>query len=389
MPNKPQYRPSDWTRNDILYLVQQVDQGKYVLVADQRLGLPTINMQFPAEVKHAGMGLMYVETAEYKLTFDAGGAMQKTEPSGHGWSELRIVEGTYPLDLAGLRNQLIELLTLPVEPAQAQATVAPEPVSAVNEPPTTPRPAPVQATVAPNPVVVQAVEESIQAPVLAPVIAVDLPSEPAPVQAVAEPTPTPAPVEAVTADFQTVELPEDNSETSGEDESDDSKDTGAGEPVEDAKPTGTAVVAKKSGYQAPPPPVNHVTKAPYTWEKCLRTVTIAYLPVKDGEVQQVLVGVRTHEDPWKVRLFYEQDTPLPASILAMLEEVKAEMPMKAMQALEKETKEKVKKKPVAATKPSAPASTTSVTAPKAGSTVATGTAPTGAQLDLFSMLAGG
>jgi hypothetical protein len=63
MPNsKPTYRPSDWTRNDILYLVQQVDRGKYVLVADQRLGLPHINMHFPAEVKHAGMELMFVET---------------------------------------------------------------------------------------------------------------------------------------------------------------------------------------------------------------------------------------------------------------------------------------------------------------------------------------
>jgi hypothetical protein len=180
-----------------------------------------------------------------------------------------------------------------------------------------------------------------------------------------------------------VELPEDNSETSSED----GEGTGEGGAAADSKPA--TAVAKKTGYQAPPPPVNHVTQAPYTWEKCLRTVTIAYLPVKDGEGQQVLVGVRTHEDPWKVRLFNEPDAPLPAAILAMLEEVKAEMPMKAMQALEKATKEKVKKKPVAAIKSSAPASAPSVTAPKAGGTVATGTAPTGAQLDLFSMLAGG
>jgi len=371
MPNsKPTYRPSDWTRNDILYLVQQVDQGKYVLVADQRLGLPHINMHFPAEVKHAGMGLMFVETPAYKLTFDAGGAMQKTEPSGHGWSELRVVEGTYPLDLAGLRTQLIELLTLPVEPAQAQAATIP----AVDEPPTTPRPAPVEATVAPEPVAVQAGQEPIQTSITKPVVTATLPPEP-------------VPVEAATADFQTVELPEDNGEASSEDESEGGEDAGEGESAADNKPA--AAVVKKTGYQAPPPPVNHVTQAPYTWEKCLRTVTIAYLPVKDGEGQQMLVGVRTHEDPWKVRLFNEPDAPLPAAILAMLEEIKAEMPMKAMQALEKATKEKVKKKPVAAIKPPAPASAPSVTAPKAGGAVATGTAPTGAQLDLFSMLAGG
>lgn len=379
MPNsKPTYRPSDWTRNDILYLVQQVDQGKYVLVADQRLGLPHINMHFPAEVKHAGMGLMFIETPTYKLTFDAGGAMQKTEPSGHGWSELRVVEGAYSLDLAGLRTQLIELLTLPVEPAQAQAAAAPEAVAAVDEPPTTPRPASVEVTVAPEPVAVQAGQEPIQTSITKSVVTATPPSEPAPV---------PAPVEAATVDFQTVELPEDNGETSSEDESEGGKDAGEGESAADNKPA--AAVVKRTGYQAPPPPVNHVTQAPYTWEKCLRTVTIAYLPVKDGEGQQVLVGVRTHEDPWKVRLFNEPDAPLPAAILAMLEEVKAEMPMKAMQALEKATKEKVKKKPVAAIKPSAPASAPSVTAPKAGGTVATGTAPTGAQLDLFSMLAGG
>jgi hypothetical protein len=199
--------------------------------------------------------------------------------------------------------------------------------------------------------------------------------------------PEPVPVEAATADFQTVELPEDSGETSSDDKSEGGENAGEGESVADNKPA--AAVAKKAGYQAPPPPVNHVTQAPYTWEKCLRTVTIAYLPVKDGEGQQILVGVRTHEDPWKVRLFNEPDAPLPAAILAMLEEVKAEMPMKAMQALEKATKEKVKKKPAAAIKSSAPASAPSVTAPKAGGTVATGTAPTGAQLDLFSMLAGG
>ena len=384
MPNsKPTYRPSDWTRNDILYLVQQVDQGKYVLVADQRLGLPHINMHFPAEVKHAGMGLMFVEAPAYKLTFDAGGAMQKTKPSGHAWSELRVVEGAYSLDLAGLRTQLIELLTLPVEPAQAQAAAAPEAVAAADEPPTTPRPASVEATVAPEPVAVQAGQEPILTSITKPVVTATLPSEPAQVQSATEPTPVPAPVESATTDFQTVELPEDNSETSSED----GEGTGEGGAAADSKPANA--VAKKTGYQAPPPPVNHVTQAPYTWEKCLRTVTIAYLPVKDGEGQQVLVGVRTHEDPWKVRLFNEPDAPLPAAILAMLEEVKAEMPMKAMQALEKATKEKVKKKPVTAIKPSAPASAPSVTAPKAGGTVATGTAPTGAQLDLFSMLAGG
>jgi len=62
--------------------------------------------------------------------------------------------------------------------------------------------------------------------------------------------------------------------------------------------------------------------------------------------------------------------------------------MKAMQALEKATKEKVKKKPVATIKPSAPFPLFRYCS-KAGGTVAMGTAPTGAQLDLFSMLAGG
>jgi hypothetical protein len=372
-----------------LYLVKQVDQGKYVLVADQRLGLPHINMHFAAEVKHAGMGLMFVETPDYKLTFDAGGAMQKTEPSGQGWSELRVAEGIYPLDLAALRAQLIELLTLPPEPpAQALPAAAPATVTAVNEAPTTPRPAPVveETPVAPEPVEEQ-VEEPIQALMTAPVETAPIPPEPEPVQAAAEPAPVP--VQAATADFQTVELPEDTGEGEEEEKEENNEENpGEGEPAADSKTPATAV-AKKTGYQAPPPPVNHVTEAPYNWEKCLRTVTIALLPVKDGEGQQMLVGVRSHEDPWKVRLFNEPDVPLPASILAMLEEVKAEMPMKAMQALEKATKEKIKKKPAAVVKPAAPASVSPVPTPKAGGAVAAGTAPTGAQLDLFSMLAGG
>src|SRR5271157_1294937 len=126
MANTLKFLPKPWTREDVLFLIQQVDSGKFVLVADPNLGIPTIHQKFPVEVRHAGMGLMVVDTPKYELSFDAGGSMQKT-PSGQSWTELRVVKGECPLNKAGLRAKLAALLTLPTEQAAA------EPVKNVDE----------------------------------------------------------------------------------------------------------------------------------------------------------------------------------------------------------------------------------------------------------------
>jgi hypothetical protein len=95
--------PDGWSLDDIRFLLNILEEGP-LLVADGKLGIPTIHSNFGAEVIHAGYGLMVVEGTDYKLDFDAGGAMART-PSGKGWTRLRI-EGSYPYDKAAVRNTL-------------------------------------------------------------------------------------------------------------------------------------------------------------------------------------------------------------------------------------------------------------------------------------------
>ena len=83
--------PEGWTLEDIRYLLEKLDNGRPILVASSDLGIPTIHGF--SGVQHAGYGVMVVKTAAYKLTFDAGSAMQRT-PSGSGWTTLDI-EGEY------------------------------------------------------------------------------------------------------------------------------------------------------------------------------------------------------------------------------------------------------------------------------------------------------
>ena len=74
--------PEGWTTEDIEYLIGK-SEDRVVLVADTRLGAPTIHEMRGAE--HLGFGLFRVREADYELHFDAGGAMQRT-PSGKGWT---------------------------------------------------------------------------------------------------------------------------------------------------------------------------------------------------------------------------------------------------------------------------------------------------------------
>lgn len=104
--------PAGWTEEDICFLIGKLDEGVRVLVADTKLGIPTIHDSFGVEARFCGFGLFVVETAEYKLTFDGGGAMDRT-PSGKGWSKLRVDHGEYPYDFAGVRAKLQSYLPAP------------------------------------------------------------------------------------------------------------------------------------------------------------------------------------------------------------------------------------------------------------------------------------
>ena len=80
--------PDGWTEEDVRFLLNALEEGP-ILVADTNLGIPTIHSDFGAEVEHRGFGLMEVKGGGYGLSFDAGGAMQRT-PSGKGWTRLYI-----------------------------------------------------------------------------------------------------------------------------------------------------------------------------------------------------------------------------------------------------------------------------------------------------------
>jgi hypothetical protein len=99
--------PDGWTEEDVRFLLNALEEGP-ILVADTNLGIPTIHGNFGAEVEHCGFGLMEVKGDGYGLSFDAGGAMQRT-PSGKGWTRLYI-EGTYVYDTRAVREKLLAYL---------------------------------------------------------------------------------------------------------------------------------------------------------------------------------------------------------------------------------------------------------------------------------------
>ncbi len=85
--------PEGWEVDDVRFLLEQLEQGKMVLVADRRLGIPTIH-DFTG-VRHCGMGVMMVEQPEYTVLFDAGASMERTPVSDKGWTSLAVREGSY------------------------------------------------------------------------------------------------------------------------------------------------------------------------------------------------------------------------------------------------------------------------------------------------------
>src|SRR5271157_3476210 len=100
----PPVLPEGWAVEDIRFLLGILESAR-ILVADTKLGIPTIHDDFGAEVQHCGFGVMKVAGQGYKLIFDAGGAMERT-PSGKGWTRLDIRNGKYPYDSKAVREKL-------------------------------------------------------------------------------------------------------------------------------------------------------------------------------------------------------------------------------------------------------------------------------------------
>lgn len=100
----PPVLPEGWAVEDIRFLLGILESAP-ILVADTKLGIPTIHDDFGAEVQHCGFGVMKVAGPGYELIFDAGGAMERT-PSGKGWTRLDIRNGKYPYDSQAVREKL-------------------------------------------------------------------------------------------------------------------------------------------------------------------------------------------------------------------------------------------------------------------------------------------
>jgi len=94
--------PQDWTIEDVQFLLDKLESGCAILVADRNLGIGTIH-DFP-DAEHAGWGCFRVYGDGYTLTFDAGAAMFRT-PSGQSWSPLTI-GGSYSYDFDGAKATL-------------------------------------------------------------------------------------------------------------------------------------------------------------------------------------------------------------------------------------------------------------------------------------------
>jgi hypothetical protein len=111
--------PEDWTVEDIRFLLEKLETGP-LLVADTKLGIPTIHSHFGAEAEHCGFGLFKVKGAGFTLHFDAGGAMERT-PSGKGWTRLQI-DGDFTFDTGAVKAKLEEYLerTAPPYPAKEE-----------------------------------------------------------------------------------------------------------------------------------------------------------------------------------------------------------------------------------------------------------------------------
>ncbi len=90
--------PEGWSTEDIQALLDALDEEGPIL-AEKDLGIPTIHDEDfrdngGGKVRHLGYGMFEVQTPDYTLRFDAGGAMRRT-PSGRSWTRLRVVEGEY------------------------------------------------------------------------------------------------------------------------------------------------------------------------------------------------------------------------------------------------------------------------------------------------------
>lgn len=152
---------------------------------------------------------------------------------------------------------------------------------------------------------------------------------------------------------------------------------------------------------APEKVVNPVTADPYEFDQCTIAVQIVLLPYDGNEHgREVMVGVRNHQDAPIIRVFRMDEIQLPEAVTGLLDELRSQLPMRAMEKIQRETKEKEakKRKPATTTSSTRPLTNTvsspyptgtmsSVpTASPVVPTAKTGKQPSPGQLDMFNAI---
>jgi hypothetical protein len=97
------------------------------------------------------------------------------------------------------------------------------------------------------------------------------------------------------------------------------------------------------------------------WPQSEVSATFALLPKGDDEERTITVSVRVNRDTPLVQSCGESELPLPVPILTMLEELKALLPSRAMESIQKAAKsaKNTKRKPIVATSTAKPVTTES------------------------------
>ena len=95
------------------------------------------------------------------------------------------------------------------------------------------------------------------------------------------------------------------------------------------------------------------------WPGSEVSATFALLPKGEAEERTVTVSVRANHDTPLVQSYPELELPFPAPITAMLEELKALLPGRAMESIQKAAKsaKRTKRKPTVVTSPTKPLKT--------------------------------
>ncbi|SRR5258706_15732972 len=163
--------------------------------------------------------------------------------------------------------------------------------------------------------------------------------------------------------------------------------------AEEPAPTPAAQPENKTPAK-PEKIVNPVLADPYEFDKCTVAIQIVLLPADgDPHGREVVIGVRTHQDTPIIRVFRLDQVPFQSPITDLLEELKAQLPGRAMEKIQRETKETKKRKPAPTPVRPAASNTTTSSPTKSTPPPATlkkaGKEPTEGQLSMFNGISGG